>query len=304
MMSRDNAQTASVDILLSSYNGEKYLRTQLDSILAQTWKNLTLRIRDDGSTDGTRKILAEYEKKYDNVIVYYEENVGLVKSFLKLVSYSDADYVGFSDQDDYWLPEKVERAVELLSKEKGPALYSSNQTLVDNDLKVLPGETVPHPVPGFGNAVVESMCTGCTVLMNRELVSLVKKDLPDHAIWHDWWCYLVCEYCGTYVFDDRSFIYYRQHGDNQLGSSRSTLQMIKNKWDFLKKTRGKLGAQLTDFQKRFRGNGEKDALVDQLLKSRSNILSRFKLAFSSRIYRQKRLDGFVMRCLILINKML
>lgn len=293
-----------VDILLSSYNGEKYLKTQLDSILAQTWENLTLRIRDDGSTDGTREILAEYEKKYENVIVYYEENVGLVKSFLTLLSYSDADYAGFSDQDDYWLPEKVERAVEKLSNVKGPALYSSNQTLVDQELKVLPGETVPMPKPGFGNAVVESMCTGCTVLMNRELTELVKKELPEHAIWHDWWCYLVCEYAGTYVFDPRSFIHYRQHGDNQLGSSRSALQMIRNKWDFLKKTRGQLGAQLSDFQKRFRGDREKDELVDLLIKSGNNISSRFKLAFSRRIYRQKRLDGFVMRCLILINKML
>ncbi len=293
-----------VDILLSSYNGEKYLRTQLDSILNQTWKNLVIRIRDDGSTDGTKEILKEYEEKYPNVYVYYGENLGLVKSFLSLMKESDASYTGFSDQDDYWLPEKVERAVERLAGVKGPALYSGNQTLVDDDLQVLPGETVPEPKPGFGNAVVESMCTGCTVLMNRELVDLVAKDLPEHAIWHDWWCYLVCTYLGTYVFDKRAFIYYRQHGDNQLGSSRSAWQMIKNKWDFLKKTRGQLGAMLEDFTQRFRGNDAKDALVDTLLKSRSNILSRFKLFFSRKIYRQKKLDGFVMRCLILINKML
>ena len=293
-----------VDILLSAYNGEKYLRTQLDSILNQTWKNLVLRIRDDGSTDGTREILKEYDEKYPNVSVYYGENKGLVKSFLSLLKESDAAYIAFSDQDDFWLPEKVERAVERLSEVKGPALYSGNQTLVDDDLNVLPGETVPEPRPGFGNAVVESMCTGCTVLINRELVEIVAKDLPEHAIWHDWWCYLVCTYLGTYVFDKRSFIYYRQHAGNQLGSSRSALTMIRNKWDFLKKTRGQLGAMLEDFSARFRGNAEKDAIVDCLLKSRNNILSRFKLMFSRKIYRQKKLDGFVMRCLILINKML
>ena len=299
-----------VDILLSAYNGEQYLRTQLDSILQQTHKDLVLRIRDDGSTDGTRQILEEYAAKYDNVVVYFEENIGLVKSFLKLMTYSDADYVGFSDQDDYWLPEKVERALEKLTPLRGPALYSGNQTLVDNDLKPLPEEeararsTAEDPRPGFANAVIESMCTGCTVLMNRELVTLVTQDLPENAIWHDWWCYLVCTYSGTYVFDHASYIYYRQHGNNQLGSSRSAFQMMKNKWDFLKKTRGQLGAMLTDFQQRFRGDREKDALVDLLLNSRYNIKDRFKLIFNSPIYRQKPFDNLVVRGLILINKML
>ena len=297
-------ENVKVDILLSAYNGEQYLRIQLDSILAQTHKNLVLRIRDDGSTDGTRDILSEYEKKYDNVIVYYEENIGLVKSFLRLLSLSDADYAGFSDQDDYWLPDKVEKALSKLSAVSGPALYSGNQILVDKDLNPLPPGPVPHPVPGFYNAVVESMCTGCTVLMNRELTDIVTKDLPEHAIWHDWWCYLVCTYCGTYVFDPEAHIYYRQHGDNQLGSSKSALQMMKNKWDFLKKTRGKLFLMLSDFKDRFRGEKEKDEIVDLLLNSYTKVKPRFKLIFHSPIYRQKKFDNFVMRALILINKML
>ncbi len=293
-----------VQVLMSAYNGEKYIRTQLDSILNQTWENLEILVRDDGSKDSTHEILKEYEEKYENVHIYLEENIGLVKSFLKLVSYSDADFVAFSDQDDFWLPEKVEKAVEMLEQAKGPALYCSNQTLVDDDLQVLPGETVPEPKPGFGNAVIESMCTGCTAMMNKELTDIVKKDLPEHAIWHDWWCYLVATYVGEVFFDKNAYIYYRQHGGNQLGSSRSAWQMIKNKWDFLKKTRGCLGAQLRDFQTRFRGDAEKDKLVDLLLASEKSVGARFKLVFEKRIYRQKPLDQMVVKVLYLVNKML
>ena len=294
-----------VQILLSAYNGEKYIRTQLDSILAQTWENLEILVRDDGSSDQTLSILSEYEAKHPNVKVYREENIGLVQSFLKLLTYSDADYIGFSDQDDYWLPEKVERAAEKLSPCTGPALYCSNQKLVDDDLKELPGETVPEPQPGFGNAVIESMCTGCTVLMNRELRDIVVgKGIPAHAIWHDWWCYMVATYLGTMIFDKNAYILYRQHADNELGSSRSAWQMIKNKWDFLKKTRGCLGAQLKDFQARFRGIPEKDALVDLLLASEHSIGARWKLVFKKEIYRQKPLDQVVVRFLYLCNKML
>ena len=294
-----------VQILLSAYNGEKYIETQLDSILAQTWENLEILVRDDGSTDGTLEILSRYEREHPEVTVYREKNIGLVQSFLRLLTYSDADYIGFSDQDDYWLPEKVARAAEKLAPCTGPALYCSNQKLVDDDLRELPGETVPEPEPGFANAVIESMCTGCTVLMNRELRDvIVKRGIPEHAIWHDWWCYLVATYLGTMIFDKNAYILYRQHGDNQLGSSRSALQMIKNKWDFLKKTRGCLGAQLKDFQDRFRGIPEKDALVDLLLASEHSISARWKLVFHREIYRQKPLDNLVVKFLYLINKML
>ena len=295
-----------VQILLSSYNGEKYLRVQLDSILSQTHQNLKVLVRDDGSTDGTREILREYEAKEPRIRVIYGENVGLVQSFFRLLEVSDADFVGFSDQDDQWLPDKVETAWRKIAQISGPALYSSNQILVDQDLNPLPeGKELPDPRPGFANAVVESMCTGCTVLMNRTLVDALKRaGLPEHAIWHDWWCYLACTYCGTYVFDRGAHILYRQHGGNRLGSSRSALVMIRNKWEFLKETRGQLGAMLREFQARFRGEAEKDALVDLVLASEKSLSARLRLAFGHQVYRQKPLDGLVTRVLFLIGKML
>lgn len=295
-----------VQILMSAYNGKEYIETQLESILAQTWQNLEILVRDDGSTDGTREFLSEYASAHPRVKFYPEENIGLVQSFFRLMERSDADYIGFSDQDDFWMPEKVARAVEKVEKCSGPALYCGNQILVDSDLKELPGnDELPERRPGFGNAVVESMCTGCTALMNRKLRDIViEKGIPAHAIWHDWWCYLVASYLGTMIFDRNAYILYRQHGGNQLGSSRSEMRMIKNKFDFWKKTRGQLGAQLRDFQERYRGNADKDALVDLLLSSQRNIGARFKIVSSRSVYRQKSFDNFVVKCLTLFGLML
>lgn len=293
-----------VQILMSTYNGERYLKEQLDSIFAQTYPNIEVLVRDDGSKDGTREILREYQKTHPNLFVYEEKNEGLTKSFLELIQKCDADYVSFSDQDDYWLENKIEVAVEKLENIKGPALYCSNQILVDKDLIRLPEGVIPDKTPGFGNALIESMCTGCTAVMNRELINEVKGHLPKNAIWHDWWCYLVASYLGTVVFDKGAYILYRQHGDNQLGSSRSTLVMIKNKWNFLRKTRGMLGKQIANFKEEYRGNKEKDELVDLLLASKTSFPARIKLVFNRKLYRQRPLDNLVVKFLYLFNRML
>ena len=256
------------------------------------------------SKDATLEILKKYQEQHDNLYVFPGKNEGLTRSFLELIQKCDADYVAFSDQDDYWLENKIEVAVERLEALDGPALYCSNQILVDQDLNRLPEGEIPDAVPGFGNALIESMCTGCTAVMNRALIDEVKGHLPKNAIWHDWWCYLVASYLGTVIFDKGAYILYRQHGDNQLGSSRSALVMIKNKWKFLKKTRGMLGKQIANFAKEYHGNKEKDELVQLLLASKTSFAARIRLIFNKKIYRQKRLDNIVVKGLYLINRML
>lgn len=293
-----------VQILMSTYNGEKYLKEQLDSIFKQTYPNIEVLVRDDGSKDSTLEILEEYQKTHTNLHIFPEENIGLTKSFLELIKKCDADYIAFSDQDDYWLENKIEAALEMLEHIEGPALYCSNQILADQDLNRLPEGEIPNPVPGFGNAVIESMCTGCTAVMNRALAENVKEHFPKDAIWHDWWCYLVASYLGTVIFDKGAYILYRQHGDNQLGSSRSAWVMIRNKWKFLRKTRGMLGKQIENFSKEYRGNKEKDKLVQLLLASRTSFSARIKLIFNRKLYRQRTLDNIVVKFLYLCNRML
>ena len=123
-------------VMLSSYNGEKYIKEQIDSILAQKIDGeMILLVRDDGSTDETKQILNEYRSKYNNISWYTGDNLKAAKSFWDLVnSAPDADYYAFCDQDDVWYPDKLVRAINALEKEAIPALYASNVVVVDQNL--------------------------------------------------------------------------------------------------------------------------------------------------------------------------
>lgn len=300
-----NSETKKVQILMSTYNGEEYVREQLDSILAQNYPDVDILIRDDGSSDDTYVILKEYEELHQNVSVYQGENIGVNRSFFELLLKRNrkASYIGFCDQDDYWLPEKIEKAVEHLEGMQGPALYCSAKTLVDENLEILESQQNPHLIPGFGNAVIESICSGCTLLMNRELADVIAEHLPEDVIHHDWWCYMVATYLGSMYYDEKSYIYYRQHGSNEVGASGSALAMIKAKARDLKKRHGDLKKQLSDFKHFYHTNPQKDKLVDAILKA-EKFPGRITILFNRKWYRQGTLDNWVVRGLFLFNRML
>ncbi len=292
-----------VQVLLACYNGEKYIAQQLDSILGQTGVSVELMIRDDGSTDGTRDILADYDARFDRIHVLYGENIGSNAGFFTMLSLADGEYVAFADQDDVWDADKLEIAVAALRAEEA-LLYCANKRLVDEELKPIPGGSFPKLTPGFRGAVVENICTGCTLLMTRELADLICRHLPEHAIYHDWWCYLTATYYGKVVFDETPHMDYRQHANNQVGAVNNPFALIAMKRKFLKKQRTQLGAQLREFASYHRGNTEKDALVDLILASQSSISARLRLAFLKPFYRQTHLDSLVVRLLFLMGKML
>ncbi len=295
--------TKKVQILMSTYNGERFLAEQIESLLRQTWGNLEILIRDDGSKDKTPDILREFGAKYNNIIVYLEGNQGVSRSFFELLRKSDADYVAFCDQDDIWLEEKIEVAVGRLQKEKGPALYCSNKILVDSKGNIMDKQDGRRRVPGFGNAVVECICTGCTAVMNREMADIIKARTPQRAILHDWWSYLVASYVGKVIFDEGAYIKYRQHGGNVVGARAGFLGEIRLKAAYLRKSRGRLYGQLSEFAELYRGDRKKDALVDMVLAAR-HFAGRGKVFFNRQIYRQSRLDGIIMRMLFLVGRML
>ncbi len=294
-----------VQILLSTYNGEEYIREQLDSILGQSYPDVDILIRDDGSTDDTFVILKEYEELHQNIQAYQGENIGINKSFFELLRESnpEASYIGFCDQDDCWLPEKIEHAVRQLEGMEGPSLYCGAKTLVDENLEPFQSQQNPHVTPGFGNAVIESICSGCTALMNQELAGIIKDRLPEDVIHHDWWCYMAAAYLGSIYFDETSYIYYRQHKGNEVGASGSAIGMIRAKARDLKKRHGDLKKQLLDFKRFYHGVPEKDSLVDAILGA-EKFPERFKILFDRGWYRQSGLDNWVVRGLFLFNRML
>lgn len=221
-----------VQVLLSSYNGEKYIRQQLDSIFNQQGVEVFCLVRDDGSTDNTIDILCEYQKKYNNLEVIRDRNVGYKKSFMKLVeNCGQYDYYAFADQDDVWKPEKLLKAIEKIAKVQDnlPKVYCSNCIVVDKNLNYLSmlhnvGNILPN---NKAKALVQGFAHGCTMVFNYETRNLILKYKPKQEYAHDFWIPILIVFLGKIIYDENSYILYRQHEDNFFGSKSSIKKIIK-----------------------------------------------------------------------------
>lgn len=212
----------SVCVLLSTYNGEKYLREQLDSLITQEGIKLSIVVRDDGSEDNTIGILDEYMKR-DSRITYYEgKNVGPAQSFLDLIIKSpDSDYYAFCDQDDVWDNDKLKIAVDFLEKENQskPNMYYSNLRIVDQTLSFYRfSHLEPLKQKTKYSVLTEDLATGCTVVFNRTTVKYVKIGIPECCSMHDTWISMICKFFGKTVYDFEAHISYRQHDNNVVGT--------------------------------------------------------------------------------------
>ena len=292
-----------VQILMSTYNGQTYLKKQIESILAQTYPNIELSIRDDGSKDRTVEILKEYEQRYENINVVLEKNIGVTASFFSLIEKSNSDYIAFADQDDIWLPQKIEVAVQKLEKREKPALYACNKVLIDKNDDIIKENNKREKQPSFSNALVESICTGCTIVMNKRLVDLIKGHIPDQAVLHDWWCYLLSAYIGDVIYDKEAYIWYRQHGGNVVGASDHIWGKIKYNVKYILKNRGKLGKQLNEFHAVYYGEEKKDKQLQRVIAA-DKFPNSLKIAFSKDVRRQNIVDEVIMRVLFVLHLML
>ena len=219
-----------IDILLPTYNGEKYLREQLDSILNQTYKNIRLIISDDCSKDSTPKILEEYRKKDERIELYLQkENTGVVKEIEFLLKKVKSNYYMLADQDDVWLPIKVEKSIETLKKQ--------NADLVFGDLEVV-DEKLETIYPSFGDFMLlnrkihkyidsykvnylYNCVTGCTILSKKEFIEKILP-IPTESKYliHDHWIGLIVALNGKLAYMPEKYIKYRQHGNNQVGTDK------------------------------------------------------------------------------------
>jgi len=223
-----------VALLLSTYNGELFLEDLLNSLLKQTYRNFVLFIRDDGSSDSTKGIIAKFSQAYNNIIILEANgNVGSKRSFSYLLDYavrfSDCNYFMFVDQDDVWLPKKIEitqnKMVELEnSYPQLPILIHSNLKVVSQDLTVISKsfwfyQNLDPEKDGVNRLLMQNVITGCTVLINRSLASICLP-IPKAAIMHDWWIGLVASAFGKIGYIKQPTILYRQHGNNNLGAKK------------------------------------------------------------------------------------
>lgn len=231
------SKRSSVYVMMSSYNGEHFIEEQIDSILNQQGDfDIFLHIRDDHSTDQTKRILESYTKKYSNITWESGDNLGATRSFMKLIYGAGAfDYYAFSDQDDVWLPDKIQTALNLLCVEDKPALYSCMKIIVDSHLNPL-GQKDTMPIPGILNAFFRrNAVSGCSMVYNHDfhkIISQIKFDWENG--FHDGWAYKLAEVFGVNLFDTTPHILYRQHGGNVAGAKAQGWQLFREKIGRLK----------------------------------------------------------------------
>lgn len=222
-----------VEILLAAYNGEHYLREQIESLLRQTWTHWHLTVSDDGSTDNTPAILDEYAARYPQRIRRARHDGrfgGACAHFFWLMETCEARYMMFCDQDDVWHPDKVEKTMRALLREEAergadtPVLVFTNLTPVDEALRPI-GQTLMQMQKQNPRALrveqllFQNVATGCTLAVNRALARLAGGGrAAGEAVMHDWWLALVAARFGRMVYVDESTLDYRQHGANSVGA--------------------------------------------------------------------------------------
>ena len=222
-----------VQILMSTYNGEKYLKEQIHSIIKQEGVELELLVRDDGSKDSTIDIIKQFTNQYKNIKFYQGKNLGAARSFMELLNKSDEtyDYYAFADQDDVWMPNKLINAIKRLQEcGNKPSVYMSALQIVDENLKLIETKKEEGNL-SFEGEMIKNFATGCTMVLNKKLTDIIKEYNPKYLIMHDSWITRVCYGVGgNVIIDENSYIKYRQHGDNVLGYKDEGLQKIKRQF--------------------------------------------------------------------------
>lgn len=212
-------------VLLSSHNGEKYIREQIDSILSQKGADVSLLVRDDGSEDSTVDILRSYG---DGLSFYEGSNIGIRASFFDLIQKAPkADFYAFSDQDDLWLEDKLMRAVGLIRDAKGSALCFSNMYVASEDLSSKKASHIRfRPTPGA--AMAQNPAAGASMAFNRAFLELLRLEKnPDEISMHDTFAYRVAMFTDSFVaFDEIPSYLYRQHSSNSIGSRISAAEKL------------------------------------------------------------------------------
>lgn len=303
-----------IEILLAVYNGEAFLREQLDSILAQTDGDWHLTLSDDGSTDSSAAILAAYAERDPERISVYDANRrfgGARDHFFHLMARCDAEYMLFCDQDDVWFPDKVKRiraALEDATRQYGretPLLAFSDQVPTDAALRPLAGSLMRYQKQYFASfdyrsILMQNVVTGGAMGVNRALARLAGRGVDDAVIMHDWWLAAVAARFGRIAYIDEPLGVYRQHGKNAVGAKDvDSAGYIAGKLAALHEVRGailKKKAQAAAFREHYRGmlSREDFAFLDGFTRSRSGL--SFWLKYQSLMHGFARKAGMLALC--------
>lgn len=304
-----------VQVFLSSYNGEKYIKQQVQSILEQKNVDVFLLIRDDGSTDKTKEILGYLKLENPQKIQIIEgNNLGYRKSFLSMLKYAkeDVNYFAYADQDDVWELDKLERASSLLSERSEEWLYASALKITDKNLNVLSVKDSSNLRQTLGSFFVRTRLAGCTMVFTRELEKIAEKysqlnvdaeSMPDHD---GLICMLSMLYGKKIILDSQAHILHRRHEATETSGGRGIINRIKVecKRIFHRTNSYKYVASLLlnePIMNSADENNNRD-LLEKIANYDKSVISVVKLCFDSRIQCGIKIADILIRCKILLKK--
>lgn len=279
-----------VAVLMSTYNGDKYIKEQIDSILSQKCDyKIDLIVRDDGSTDTTMIVLKEYELN-KQLIVYSDKNLGAGYSFLKmLIDNPGYDFYLFSDQDDFWKSNKIQDGIDKIKDVQNYGLYCSNAKMCDSTLNPI-GRNVHKSMKFFNSKRVFlglACAQGCTMVLNAKLAKIIySKKLPEDIVLHDSYITSLCFLLGGYFYADKAdTIKYRMHSNNIGGlntaSQNNALQMIKIRIKYIfSKPKNSIVIQNKYIIEQYGNSLSHDeiALMTYIIRAKKSFLKRVKIA--------------------------
>lgn len=279
-----------IAVIMSTYNGEKYIREQIDSILNQENVDLDLFIRDDGSKDDTTKIIKEYADKHSNIHVDCGVNVGFRRSFISLLlKVKGYDYYAFSDQDDYWRKNKLSSAIQVIEAvgniEKC-VVYYSNLKIVDGSLNYIKTTNLDQRKQTLQSAFSRRSIAGCTMVFNKKMYELIDKhEIVDGLLrrGHDSFIITLCYAVGGDVIcDSNAYIQYRQHESNASGGSKGSIYRLKKEWNTVFNKKGQEPEIAKNILNRWSDDITEEAknTLELVSKSNTQVGDRLKIFFS------------------------
>lgn len=246
---------------MATYNGEKYLVEQLDSIINQTYHNWNLLIRDDNSTDKTLEIIQNYHKKDKRIKILKDNkgNLGIVRNFEELLKSSESEFIMFSDQDDIWVENKLDMYLKMIEKikNKGFMIHSDAILFDKNKSNILKDTFISKKAinKGLENVFFNYFVQGATILISKEIKNFILP-FPKEVYLHDRYIHLISELFFERIFVNKALIYYRQHGDNQIGAKNTVRELLSKRYfderdrQLIKVIYNKYGSLLTEDKKK------------------------------------------------------
>lgn len=303
-----------VQILLSTYNGEKYICKQIESILEQENVDVHILIRDDGSEDNTVDEIKKLIKKYPlKIELITGKNLGYKKSFLELCHRTSRnyDYYAFSDQDDFWLPRKLEVAINYLSKNNNKLkLYASTVNIADENLNFLCKKDISNFVNTLGSTFTRGRLAGCTYVFNNGLLNIIRKfpynKFSNTLISHDGLTMILCQALNGFVYvDQNSYILHRRREDSVTSGGNGMKRRVNGELNMIfkhKKEKSTLAKYLLkNYSEKL--SIENLELVTLISNYSNSLKNHIKLLFDSKLNSGLKLANLEMKIRIVTNKL-